>query len=255
MKIKKSFHSNQSKIAFLFDVDNTLLDRDRFVADLRSYLEKQIGRVGAQCYWSIFDQLWSELGYADYFGALQRYRLENRQDPRLLSVAYFLINYQFFNNLFPNALAVIERMKLLGTVVILSDGDAVFQPHKIRGSGLYDAVNGNVLIYVHKERELDDIMDRFPADHFVIMDDKISILTSFKKILGTQVTTVFVRQGCFALDSKAVAAYPAADLTIDKIGELSDINLLTKVMPSLEPSQSSKKRGAYHEFICNDRMA
>jgi FMN phosphatase YigB (HAD superfamily) len=223
MKNKTSYHFNQSKIAFLFDVDNTLLDRDRFVADLRSYLEKQIGRVGSQCYWSIFDQLWSELGYADYLGALQRYCIENRQYPRLFSVACFLINYQFFNNLFPNALAVIERMKQLGAVVILSDGDAVFQPHKIRRSGLYDAVNGNVLIYVHKERELDDVMERFPADHYIMVDDKPSILNAIKQILGPRITTVLARQGCFALDPKAVAAYPAADLTIDRVGELLDI--------------------------------
>ena len=209
----------------MVDVDNTLLDNDRFVADLKLCLEKEIGLVGSHCYWSIFDRLWIELGYADYLGALQRYRIENRHDPRFLAVSYFLINYPFFNRLFPNSLKVVERMKQRGLVAVLSDGDAVFQPHKIERSGLYGAVNGNVLIYVHKEWELDDIMERFPADHYVMVDDKLSILTAIKKIWGPRVTTVFVRQRCFALDPKILSAYPSADIKIDRIGDLSDLDI------------------------------
>ena len=225
MKNNTLHNTIQGKIVFLVDVDNTLLDNDRFVADLKLCLEKEIGRTGSQCYWSIFDRLWIELSYADYLGALQRYRIENRHDPRFLAVSYFLINYPFFNTLFPNSLKVIERMKQWGPVAALSDGDAVFQPHKIERSGLSGAGNGNVLIYVHKELELDDIMERFPADHYMMVDDKLSILAAIKKIWGPRVTTVFVGQGCFALDPKIFAAHPAADMTIDRIGDLLDLDI------------------------------
>ena len=224
MKRKTTRHLIPNKIVFLFDIDNTLLDRDGFVADLKIYLEKELGVAGAQCYWSIFDRLWSELGYADYFGALQGYRIKKRHDLRFFEVSNFLINYPFFNHLYPNSLEVIEHVKKWGRAVILSDGDAVFQPHKIDRSGLYGAVNGNVLIYVHKEGELDDVMDRFPADHYVMVDDKLSILTAIKKIWGPHVTTVFVRQGCFALDPKILSVYPSADINIDRIGDLLDLN-------------------------------
>jgi FMN phosphatase YigB (HAD superfamily) len=224
MKRKTTRHLIPNKIVFLFDVDNTLLDRDGFVADLKIYLEKELGVAGAQCYWSIFDHLWSKLGYADYLGALQSYRNKKRHEPRFLAVSNFLINYPFVNHLYPNSLEVIEHVKKWGRVVILSDGDAVFQPHKIDRSGLDGAVQGNVLIYVHKERELDDVVKRFPADHFVMVDDKLSILTAIKKIWGPRVTTIFVRQGCFALDPKILAAYPSADININRIGDLLDLN-------------------------------
>jgi FMN phosphatase YigB (HAD superfamily) len=224
MKKKTTRHLIPNKIVFLFDIDNTLLDRDGFVADLKIYLEKELGVAGAQCYWSIFDRLWSELGYADYFGALQGYRIKKRHDLRFFEVSNFLINYPFFNHLYPNSLEVIEHVKKWGRAVILSDGDAVFQPHKIDRSGLDGAVQGNVLIYVHKERELDDVVKRFPADHYVMVDDKLSILTAIKKIWGPRVTTIFVRQGCFALDPKILAAYPSADININRIGDLLDLD-------------------------------
>lgn len=222
MKRKTPERSVPAKIVFLFDVDNTLLDNDRVTADLRHHLEKEVGRDGAQCYWNIFEQLREELGYADYLGALQRYRSENPHDPRLLTVSRFLIDYPFANRLFPNSLDVVERVKQWGPAVILSDGDVVFQPLKVERSGLFDAVNGNVLIYVHKEQELGNVEDRFPADHYVMVDDKLRILTAIKNIWGRRVTTVFVRQGHYALDPKILATYPVADVSIERIGDLLD---------------------------------
>ena len=222
MDMKTPKRSAPARIVFLFDVDNTLLDNDRVTADLKHHLEKEVGREGALCYWNIFEQLREELGYADYLGALQLYRRENPHDPRLLTVSRFLIDYPFADRLFPNALDVLERVKQWGPVVILSDGDVVFQPLKVERSGLFDAVNGNVLIYVHKERELDDVAERFPADHYVMVDDKLRILGAIKKIWGRRVTTVFVRQGHYALDPTILATCPAADLSIERIGDLDD---------------------------------
>src|SRR5512135_1364267 len=225
MKRKTPIRPVPAKIGFLFDVDNTLLDNDRVTADLKHHLEKEVGREGAQCYWNIFERLREELGYADYLGALQRYRSENPHDPRLLTVSRFLIDYPFANRLFPNSLNVVERVKQWGAAVSLSDGDVVFQPRKVERSGLSEAVNGNVLIYVHKEQELDDVAQRFPADHYVMVDDKLRILAAIKNIWGRRVTTVFVRQGRYALDPKILATYPAADVSIKHIGDLLDHDL------------------------------
>ena len=222
MKRKTPKRSVRAKIVFLFDVDNTLLDNDRVTEDLKQHLEKQVGHEGAQCYWNHFEQLREELGYADYLGALQRYRSENPHDLRLLTVSRFLIDYPFADRLIPNALDVIERVKLWGPAVILSDGDVVFQPLKVERSGLFEAVSGNVLIYVHKERELEDVTERFPADYYVMVDDKLRILAAIKKILGRRVTTVFVRQGHYAMDPKILTTYPAADMSIERIGDLLD---------------------------------
>ena len=207
-------------LVFLFDVDNTLLDNDRVTADLKRHLGQQVGPERQQRYWEIFEQLRTELGYADYLGALQRYRVENPRDPSLLTVSRFLINYPFATRLYPDSLDAIAHVKQWGNAVILSDGDVVFQPRKVERSGISEAVDGNVLIYIHKEKELDDVERRFPAGHYVLIDDKIRILTEVKKIWGARVTTVFPRQGHYALDPKIVAAYPPADVTIDRIGEL-----------------------------------
>lgn len=213
------------KIIFLFDVDNTLLDNDRVTADLKRHLEHAVGHEHAQRYWDIFEQLRTELGYADYLGALQRYRIEYPRDPRVLIVSNFLVNYPFANRLYPNSLDAIEHVKQWGPAVILSDGDVVFQPRKVERSGLLEAVDGNVLIYVHKEHELDDVMQRYPAEHYVMMDDKLRILTAMKKIWGDRLTTVFPRQGHYALDPKAIATYPPADITIERIGDLVKYDL------------------------------
>jgi len=208
------------KIVFLFDVDNTLLDNDRVIADLRRHLDREVGPERAQRYWAIFEHLRNELGYADYLGALQRYRSEHPRDPRLLIVSNFLVNYPFANRLYPNSLDVVEHVKQWGPAVILSDGDVVFQPRKVERSGLSEAVNGNVLIYVHKEKELEDVEQRFPAKHYVMVDDKLRILAAMKGIWRERLTTVWPRQGHYALDPQAIATYPPADLTLERIGDL-----------------------------------
>jgi FMN phosphatase YigB (HAD superfamily) len=208
------------RIGFLFDVDNTLLDNDRVSMDLRLHLEKEVGLEGSRGYWRIFEQLRNELGYADYLGALQRYRVENPHDSKLLAVSRFLVNYPFANRLFPNSLDAVEHVKQWGDTVILSDGDVVFQPRKVDRAGLFEAMDGRVLIYVHKEEELDDVVRRFPADHYVMVDDKLRILAAIKKLWRHRVTTVFVRQGHYAKDPEILATYPPADLTIERIGDL-----------------------------------
>ncbi len=215
--------SYKSETVFLFDVDNTLLDNDSVTADLRSFLETEVGKDRSDHYWEIFEKLRNELGYADYLGALQRYRIENPYDSHLLSMSTFLINYPFANRIFPQSLDVIKHCKKMGKVVILTDGDVVFQPRKIERSGLFEAVGGNILIYVHKEHELADVERRYPADKYVLVDDKVRILTAIKQIWGDRVTTVFPRQGHYALDTEQVAKYPAADITIERIGDLLDI--------------------------------
>ncbi len=213
-----------TKTVFLFDVDNTLLDNDQVTADLKRHLEANVGLERAQRYWQLFEQIRIELGYADYLGALQRYRIEYPHDPNLLAVSYFLIGYPFANRLFPNSIDAVRHVTQWGTAAILSDGDVVFQPHKVYRSGLYELVEGNVLIYVHKEHELADVEQRYPADHYVLVDDKLRILTAVKQIWGKRVTTAFVRQGHYAFDAKAIAQYPPADVTIDRIGDLLQHN-------------------------------
>jgi FMN phosphatase YigB (HAD superfamily) len=207
-------------IVFLADVDNTLLDNDRVASDLKRHLIDEVGRERQQRYWDLFEELRKELGYADYLGALQRYRMENPREPHLLTVSLFLVDYPFANRLYPNSLDVIDHLKRWGPVVILSDGDAVFQPRKVDRSGLYEAVEHNVLIYVHKERELADVERRYPAKHYVLIDDKLRILDAVKRVWGPRVTTVFPRQGHYARDPGALAQYPAADVTVERIGDL-----------------------------------
>jgi len=210
----------KKKIVFLFDVDNTLLDNDRVTADLKRQLEHEIGRERQERYWSIFEELRAELGYADYLGALQRYRVVYPRDAHVLNVSEFLLHHPFANRLFPNTLDVVEHVKQFGTPVILSDGDVVFQPHKIHDSGLYEAFAGQVLIYIHKEVELEDVENRYRADHYVVTDDKLRILTDIKETWNQRVTTVFVRQGHYALDEKLVSSYPPADFKIEHIGDM-----------------------------------
>ncbi len=220
------------KVVFLFDVDNTLLDNDRVTADLKRHLEAEVGLERAQRYWAIFEQLRVELGYADYLGALQRYRGEYPRDPRLLTVSHFLVNYPFANRLYPNSLDVIESVKRWGPAVILSDGDVVFQPRKVERSGLFEAVEGNVLIYVHKEQELSDVEQRYPAEHYLLVDDKLRILAAVKKVWAARVTTVFPRQGHYALDPQILASYPQADVTVERVGELMNYDAQTLVAAS-----------------------
>jgi FMN phosphatase YigB (HAD superfamily) len=218
-----------SKIVTLFDVDNTLLDHDRVSADLRRHLQNTVGKDQAQHYWQFFEEIRTSLGYADYLGALQRYRIDAMSDPKLLQMSFFLVDYPFARRLYPGALAAMAHLRRLGLTVVLSDGDVVFQPRKIQRSGLWDAVDGRVLIYIHKERMLGEVERRYPARHYVIVDDKLRILAAMKAIWGARLTTVFPRQGHYALDPANVSAYPPADRTVERIGDLVDCDLAALV--------------------------
>lgn len=212
-------------LVFLFDVDNTLLNNDQVTEDLRLHLIEQFGQESAQAYWRIFEELRAELGYTDYLGALQRYREDLMTDPNLLLMSSFLLEYPFPERLYPDALAVLARCGQQGCTVILSDGDAVFQPHKVQRSGLWDAVGGRVLIYIHKEKMLDSVMTRYPARHYVMVDDKLRILAAMKTLWGDRLTTVFPRQGHYAHDTENIRQYPSADITVEHIGDLMDFDL------------------------------
>ena len=211
-------------IVFLLDVDNTLLDNDRVTADLMTYLDETVGPASRAEYWKIFEGLRSELGYADYLGALQMYRLAHPRDPHVLRISSFLINYPFADRVYPKALQVVSRLKQWGRPVILSDGDVVFQPRKVERSGLMEAVDGHVLIYVHKELELEDVEARYPAERYVFIDDKLRLLDAFKRAWGSRVTTVFPRQGHYAHDPEILKRYPAADMTVECIGDLLTVD-------------------------------
>ena len=216
------------EVVFLLDVDNTLLDNDRIIADLRLHLEHEFGVSSSDGYWVIFEKLRDELGYVDYLGALQRYRAEmdhaGTGDQRLLLMSSFLVDYPFADRLYPGALEVVAHLGTLGPTVILSDGDVVFQPRKIQRSGLWNAVDGRVLIYIHKEKMLDRMQRVYPAGRYVMVDDKLRILAAMKEVLGERLATVFPRQGHYAHDPANTAAYPAADLTVERIGDLLEFD-------------------------------
>ena len=231
-----------AEVVFLLDVDNTLLDNDQVQAELGSHLERAFGAAGRERYWAIFEALRTESGYADYLGALQRYRCVApdgaMNDPNMLLVSSFLLDYPFADRLYPRALDAVAHLRQWGPTVIVSDGDAVFQPRKVQRSGLWQAVEGRVLIYIHKEKMLEDLARHYPARHYVMVDDKLSILTAMKKILGARLTTVFPRQGHYALDPRQLSAYPPADLAIKRIGDLLDCDLSALVRPvRAEPAQ------------------
>jgi FMN phosphatase YigB (HAD superfamily) len=209
-----------SEEVFLFDVDNTLLDNDAVIEDLRRFLIDAFGNEREARYWDLFEELRGELGYADYLGALQRYRIENPRDPNLLRASLFLLHYPFADRVLAGALDVLRHFRRRGPVVILSDGDVVFQPRKVECSGLWEAVGGQVLIYIHKEEMLDDVEQRFPARRYVMVDDKVRILAAMKEHWRERLTTVFVRQGHYALDAALVAEHPAPDIAVERIGDL-----------------------------------
>jgi FMN phosphatase YigB (HAD superfamily) len=217
--------TSQQEIVFLFDVDNTLLDNDRVVDDLRRHMEREFGTESRDRYFAILEELRVELGYTDYLGALQRYRIEAGCDPRLLTMSSFLVDYPFEKRMYPRALDVLKHVSTWGKVVILSDGDVVFQPRKVQRSGLWEAVEGRVLIYMHKEQMLDDVQRLYPALHYAMVDDKLRILAVMKAIWGERVTTVFPRQGHYALDPGNFTAYPPADITVERIKDLINYDL------------------------------
>jgi len=212
-------------VIFLLDVDNTLLDNDRFGADLGSRLEQAFGAAERARYWQIFSDRREQLGLADYLGALQLFRTGLDDDPQLLGMSQFLLEYPFASLVYPGALAAVAHLASLGTPVVLSDGDVVFQPRKIQRSGIWDAVSGRVLIYLHKERVLDHVQRRYPAAHYVMVDDKPNLLTAMKSVLGARLTTVFVRQGHYALAAQSNAGLPAPDRVIERIGDLQNLGI------------------------------
>jgi hypothetical protein len=212
-------------VIFLFDVDNTLIDNDRVQAHLREHLEQTYGVAARDRYWEIIEELRNELGYVDYLGALERYRIEAMHRPEVLRMSSWLVDYPFADRLYPDALDAVKHVQQWGTIVILSDGDAVFQPRKVERSGLWRAFDNRVLIYIHKEQELEDVERLYPADHYVLIDDKLRILSAVKKIWGERVTTVFPKQGHYAFDSSILAEYPTADIELSKIGDLLTYDL------------------------------
>jgi hypothetical protein len=212
--------ADPQRLVLLFDVDNTLLDNDRIAADLKDFLTGEVGVGRQEQYWQIFEELRAELGYADYLGALQRYRVRHPREPHLLAISSYLVNYPFADRLYPGSLDALKHARAFGPTVILSDGDVVFQPLKVDRSGLSEAVEGRVLIYIHKETELDDVYLRYPAEHYVLVDDKVRILAAVKQIWGDRVTTVFPRQGHYAT-APDVARQLSPDVTLDRIADLT----------------------------------
>ena len=217
--------SETSDVVYLLDVDNTLLDNDAVQADLSRHLEREFGAESRDRYWQIFEALRAELGYADYLGALQRYRSSAMNEPHLLLMSSFLVDYPFATRLYPGALEVMAHLGRGGPTVILSDGDVVFQPRNVQRSGLWDAVDGRVLIYIHKEQMLAEVQQRYPARHYVMVDDKLHILAAMKTVLGAKLTTVFPRQGHYAHDPKILAGNPPADLSVKNIADLLDCEI------------------------------
>jgi FMN phosphatase YigB (HAD superfamily) len=223
---------NEDRVIFLLDVDNTLLDNDRFAQDLGDRLERSFGAAERARYWEIFARRREALGLADYLGALQDFRIGLDDHPQLLEMSDFLLEYPFASRLFPRALEAIAHVRTFGLPVVLSDGDIVFQPRKIHRSGIWAAVEGRVLIYLHKEKVLDHMQQRYPARHYVMVDDKANLLAAMKLVLGARLTTVFVRQGHYALAAESKSAQPAPDLAIERIGDLLNHNLTDfKVRP------------------------
>ncbi len=210
---------------FLIDVDNTLLDNDAVQADIRDHLAVAYGPACRDRYWAILEQRMRDLGYRDYLGALQRYREEHPTDIGLLAMSSFLVDYPFAQRLYPGALDVLQHLAGRGPTVVLSDGDVVFQPRKVERAGIAAAVDGRVLIYIHKEQALDDVSRRFPARHYVLVEDKLRILAAVKQAWGARVSTVFVRQGQYARDPQVLAAYPPADMAVDRIADLLQLEL------------------------------
>ena len=212
------------EMIFLFDVDNTLLDNDRVEADINAHIERECGSKRRERFWEIFEELRSEVGYADYLGTLQRFRVEAIHDPQVLTMSSFLLDYPFVRRVYPRARDALAHVRQWGRTVLLSDGEAVFQPRKIRRAGLWDAVEGRVLIYVHKERMLNDVTRLYPAARYVMVDDKLGILAAMKQAWGDRLTTVFPRQGHYAHDERLSSQFPAADLSVEHVADLVDCN-------------------------------
>ena len=224
---------------FLFDVDNTLLDNDRVHADIGRHIAGLFGDAAAKTYWDIYEALREKLGYADYLGAIQQFRLACGDEVRAQDLAAWLLDYPFRERLYPHALDAIAHLSRFGTCVVLSDGDVVLQPRKIKASGIADAVGGRVLIYVHKERMLDDVAARFPAQHYVMVEDKLRVLSGMRRVWRDRLTTVFVRQGHYANDPATRKEYPPAQIELDEIGALCKLDADDFLFPS-EPATATE---------------
>ena len=218
-----------SGTVFLVDADNTLLDNDRVLRDLRAYVARELGKECRDRYVAILGELWDELGYRDYLGALQRFRIQHPHDMNIVRVSSWLVDYPFAKRLYPGALEVIAHLRRHCQTVILSDGDVVFQPRKLESSGLWAAAGGHVLVYIHKELETDDIERRYPAEHYVLIDDKPRLLTAFKQTWGSRVTTVFPRQGQYARKKGAFGEGPFPDVTVEHIADLRNVDPIALV--------------------------
>jgi FMN phosphatase YigB (HAD superfamily) len=225
MMLPRPATAARNDVVFLLDVDNTLLDNDRFTADLDARLEQAFGATARDRYWAIYAELWDELGYADYLGALQRFRSGLEDDPDLLQISSFLLEYPFEERLYPHALDAIAHLRTLGAPAVLSDGDVVFQPWKIQRSGIWAAVEGRVFVYPHKERSLGAVQRRCAAAHYVMVGDKRRLLAAMKRVLDGKLTTVFVRQGHYAAESAGEGFDPTPDLALDHVGDLRHLHL------------------------------
>ena len=221
--------ADAAPLLFLVDVDNTLLDNDGFQDELKAYIAQQAGDAARDRYWAIQEHLFHTLGYRDYLGAFQQYRLERPQDQAAVWLSLFVVNYPYAKQLYPGALDVVAALRRLGPTVALTDGDAVFQPRKLERSGLAEALGHEVMICVHKDAEVAEIERRYPAQRYVVVDDKIRLLTAFKQAWGDRVTTVFPRQGQFAFDTRTLAANPPADITVEAIADLLEPGLLARL--------------------------
>ena len=235
-----------NSIVFLVDVDDPLLDNDRIQNDLRNNLEREFGQGNRDRYWVMQEEMSQEAGCRDYLRALQRYRSENPTDVRILSMSSFLADYPFANRLYPGALDVLERFRSWDQTVILSDGDLVFQPRRVERSGISEVVEGHVFIYVHKQEALEDVWKRYPARHYVLVDDKLRILTAVKKGWGDGVTAVFPRQGKFAHDRAVIAANPTSDVTVARASDLLGFELLALLATS-QPTKNRNPNLPRHE--------
>jgi FMN phosphatase YigB (HAD superfamily) len=233
-----------TSLVFLLDVDNTLLDNDGFAADLTARLDRDFGAMERERYWSIYNKLRDELGFADYLGALQQFRLGHEYHPGLVPLSNFLLDYPFAEKVFPGALDALAHLGTLGSTVILSDGDIVFQPRKIAHSGLGAAVEGRVLVYVHKERMTEAIQRAFPATHYVMVDDKPQLLAAMKRIFGAHITTIFVNQGHYAREAEHLVIDPMPDKTVMHIADL--VSLTSSDFPVGEPAGQARLEKAPH---------
>ncbi|MBS0192781.1 MAG: HAD family hydrolase [Proteobacteria bacterium] len=225
-------------LVVLLDVDNTLFDNDRFKDDLAARLLRDLGNDGSALYWQCYEDVRMQLGYVDYLATLQRLRGPLEETPALLHMASFVLDYPFADHLYPDALDAIAHLSSFATTAILSDGDIVFQPRKIQHAGLWDAVQGRVAITVHKERALDAVRARFPANHYAMVDDKPQLLAAMKRSMGDALTTVFVKQGHYAAQAAGAALEPPPDIVVEAIADLRKLGVEELLATNRAPSRT-----------------